>query len=153
MEMIKKYSSIIFPVLLSMMLVFNLVVIFSDQLSLPIGMFVIRGGSMEPMLNRYDVVVTMKVPFSELEVSDVIVFERKGEYITHEIIAVKENSVITKGLSNGLADDSVSEEEFCAKMLFYIPYIGILSMIYESPVMMISFIVVLAILLFGIRRK
>lgn len=135
------------------MLLTNLMLISFDGMKLPFGMFVIRGDSMEPMLHRYDVVVTMKVPFSELDVSDVIVFERKGEYITHEIIAVKENSVITKGLSNGLADDPVSLEEYYAKMIFHIPYLGVLSLIYESPILMMIFIAVVAVLVFGIRKK
>ena len=153
METIKKWSSTLITVVLLLMLMTNIVLICSGGMKLPLGMFVIRGDSMEPMLHRYDVVVTMKVPFSELEVSDVIVFERKGEYITHEIIAVKENSVITKGLSNGLADDPVSSEEYHAKMVFHIPYLGMLSLVYESAILLLTFIAVVAILVFGIRKK
>ena len=82
-----------------------------------------------------------------------IVFEKKDEFVTHEIIQIADDFVVTKGLANGLADDPIGEEVYHSKMMFRIPYLGILVLIYESPVLLTVFTVVLAILIFGLGKK
>lgn len=100
-----------------------------------IGLYTILTGSMEPNINRYDVIVdkTVKNP-EDIKVGDVITFVStssltKGMVITHRVVNVKNDangySYQTKGDANLSPDTAyVPFANVQGKVLFKIPQLG-----------------------------
>lgn len=106
---------------------------------------VVVSGSMRPSLNVGDLVVVKAVPPSELKVGDVIVFHnplRKQELIVHRIVDIViaddgKRYFNTKGDANFLTDKDrwgvlVPEDLVEGKVVFVIPYIGLLRIALDS---------------------
>ena len=91
-------------------------------------------GSMSPLINPGDVVVSAKIPVSELEVGDIITYsipvdDRRIE--THRVTSIKvgqagETSVTTKGDANPGADPwmAILSEDHVYKNVAVVPYLG-----------------------------
>lgn len=100
-----------------------------------IGLYTILTGSMEPNINRYDVIVdqTVKNP-EDIKIGDVITFVStssltKGMVITHRVVNIKNDangySYQTKGDANLSPDTAyVPFSNVQGKVLFRIPQLG-----------------------------
>ena len=92
--------------------------------------YVLSSGSMAPVYPTGTVVVTKKVPFEELNVGDIISFERIGVMdgiVTHRIVRVDTSHqlVFTKGDANEVEDvATMPYSNIVGKVQFGIPYIG-----------------------------
>ena len=111
-------------------------------------------GSMQPVLNKNDVIFVKKCNIEEIEVEDIISFIKDDEIITHRVIEIKEeNKTIkyrTKGDNNEIRDNFLVEySEIYGKMLFKIPKIGIIVEYIQNSSGIINFtILVLIIFIF-----
>lgn len=97
----------------------------------PIFPSVIATGSMEPMINPGDVILIEKVDRSNININigDVIQFERGNLLITHRVIDIEENkeeiNYITKGDNNSRLDsEKVKPNHVKGKIKYVIPKIG-----------------------------
>lgn len=91
-------------------------------------------GSMSPLINPGDVVVSARIPVSDLQVGDVITYsipidDHKIE--THRVISIERDaagatSVITKGDANQAVDPWVAalNEDYIYKNVAVVPYLG-----------------------------
>ena len=72
--------------------------------------------------------------------------------VTHRVISILEEGIETKGDSNEISDGiSTTEENFCGKTLFSIPYIGyILSYLQQSQNVMMILILMTGITAFSL---
>jgi len=95
------------------------------------GIYLVKSGSMVPYFNVGDTIITM--PFKGASVSDlktgsVISFQDGPALTSHRIIAIKGDSVVTKGDANEDPDPRpVSLSQVKGVYLFRIPYIGYLT--------------------------
>ena len=93
----------------------------------------VDGTSMLPTLEEGDLVVVQGVPFSDLSVGDIIVYDppcsATGASVIHRVVGFSEGGVVTKGDNNGYADPGpisngpVTQDCYVGKVVFVIPYI------------------------------
>lgn len=95
--------------------------------------YVILSGSMEPSLTPGDVVIIRDVPTDEIDVGDVITFDRDPtrdvDRVTHRVIDIveRQNKVFfkTKGDANDQPDQGlIPAEAVAGRVLYTIPWIG-----------------------------
>lgn len=119
---------------------------------------VVQSGSMEPLYYRGTAVFVKPCSFDDLEVEDIIVYQRGDEKIIHRVISIDEENrtVITKGDNNQGADPVVYEEQILDKAIFHIPYIGLVQTFFSSykvPVLTVLVLLFGADIVFSIRGR
>jgi signal peptidase I len=112
--------------------------------------YIVASGSMIPTLNISDfVIINHNIPFSNLKVGDIIVFESPGslipneqhETIVHRIVHIStgiEGRVITtKGDANDgsipYIDYPLRQENYVGKVVYVIPKLGLLTKMLSPP--------------------
>lgn len=89
--------------------------------------YIISTESMEPTINKGDVIIIKKTKKENLKENDIITYKDKGEVITHRIVEIKPNGnkYITKGDNNESRDEgSLTFEDIEGKFVFKIPHLG-----------------------------
>lgn len=120
--------------------------------------YVVSSGSMVPVLEVYDVlVVDGKVPFEEIKISDIIVFNRPSGHdrvIVHRVIAELNDdpkALRTKGDANPVSipgtDYPITEEEYIGKVAYVIPQVGYVTRILAPPINYIIIAVIIGIMI------
>lgn len=108
----------------------NLILSFEENTHIfGIYVFNIVSESMEPILDKNDLVFVKKCDASQLKKGDIITFKQDGRVISHRIIDIKRQSGIikfeTKGDNNEIADpDKISEEQIYGKVVYRLKQIG-----------------------------
>ena len=112
--------------------------------------YIVASGSMIPTLNISDfVIINHNIPFSNLKVGDIIVFESPGslipneqhETIVHRIVHIStgiEGRVITtKGDANDgsipYIDYPLGQENYVGKVVYVIPKLGLVTKMLSPP--------------------
>ena len=155
---ITKILSVIVCVIILFVIIFNVTLMikaYSNPNELPsflgIKSFVIVSESMEPTINKNDVIFIKEVPKEDLKIGDVISF-KVGNYInTHRILRIEEKNgeivYITKGDNNNSEDRGyVKFQEIEGKYLFKIPWFGNITNILKSKIMLIILLVILVVI-------
>jgi len=120
--------------------------------------YVVSSGSMVPELQVYDVlVVNGHIPFVEIEVGDVIVFNRpsgQDRVIVHRVAAITDEdpfTIRTKGDANPTSipgtDFPITEEEYIGKVATVIPQIGFITQILQPPINYIIIAIIISIMI------
>lgn len=89
--------------------------------------YITLSGSMEPEIHTGSLCfVDTHVCYEQMEEGDVVAFETTaGSLVTHRILSITPEGLETKGDANETSDGiSVTEQNFCGKTLFSIPYAG-----------------------------
>lgn len=111
--------------------------------------FVVLTGSMDPALPVGSIVLTQKSTAYHL--NEIVAFKKTDKTVTHRIVEVEnKNNVLyykTKGDANNVADtDLVRKDNVLGKMIFSIPYLGLLVLFLKTIPGFIIFIVLPAII-------
>jgi signal peptidase len=114
---------------------------------------------MIPVLEVYDVlVVDGKVPIKDIQVGDIIVFNRPNGHdrvIVHRVVAILDDrdeskTVRTKGDANPISipgtDYPITNEEYIGKVAYVIPQIGYVTRILTPPINYIIIAVIIGIM-------
>ncbi|MFZ5424720.1 MAG: signal peptidase I [Patescibacteria group bacterium] len=115
--------------------------------------FVINGASMEPTLQKGDLIVT-KI-YSTYDVDDVVTYNLYSgtSLITHRIVSKEvfkdKNLYKTKGDNNNVEDPFyIADYEIVGKVLFAFPYLGaLITFIFKPLTLLVLFYVPLGIIL------
>ena len=110
--------------------------------------FEVATGSMANTLNIGDIVV-VKVNESFKE-NDIIVYKEENSFITHRVIKIDGQDLITRGDANNSEDKPIKSDQILGKVIYIIPKIGIWRKVLASPEilgMIIIFIILLGIVL------
>ncbi|MEK0376990.1 MAG: signal peptidase I, partial [Nitrosopumilus sp.] len=94
--------------------------------------YVVASGSMIPELEVYDVLIVQgHEPFEDLEIGDIIVFNRPSDHnrvIVHRVVSIINDDPITlrtKGDANPASipgtDFPITEEEYIGKVVYTLP--------------------------------
>jgi len=109
-------------------------------------------GSMQPALQIGDVIIVKKSNnYSE---RDIITYSNGLTTITHRIIAINNDEVITKGDANEVDDKPINKEQIIGKFFFRISNFSLFSMILSKNVIyliMIFLLVLIFLLVIGDR--
>ena len=129
-KMTKKIFKYIMLNIMIILFIINLILSFEENTHiLGIYMFNIVSESMEPTLEKDDVVIVKKSDPSILQKSDIITFQQEDRIISHRIIdIIKINDTIkfrTKGDNNEIADPNLVESgQVYGKEVFTIKKVG-----------------------------
>ncbi len=122
---------IVVIVLLSLFLGFSIYSInarrvMKNMLPMPfgVGTSVVLSGSMEPTLSVNDLIFVRGA--DSYQTGDVIVYQTGYELIIHRIVACGVGEYVTQGDANNAPDPPVAAENVKGKLLFAIPYLGLL---------------------------
>ncbi|NIS82351.1 MAG: signal peptidase I, partial [Anaerolineales bacterium] len=89
---------------------------------------VVSGVSMNPTFYAGDVVITRDVPVDDIEVGDIIRYQRHGVFILHRVVEIQDDPggtwFIAKGDANNVLDDPIPANEIQGKVIAVIPKIG-----------------------------
>ena len=131
---VKKAFSIIGRVLSAALVIFEVIIIIFLVISKVQGnpptlfghqMYFIRTGSMSPYLEPGDVIISKKYNGGELvagDNGDVVTYRGEvggnADLITHRVIEVDGDKVITQGDANNIADSAITKNEIEAVMVY-----------------------------------
>ena len=95
---------------------------------------VIISGSMRPKMPIGTICfIDKKYPFKNYRVGDIIVYISKNKKVVHRIVEKNDHGYRTKGDANINVDVAlITEEIYYGKCVFYIPYIGLIVMTFQS---------------------
>lgn len=107
--------------------------------------YVVSSGSMIPELQIYDVIVVQgNDPFEEVEVGDIIVFDRPTGHdrvIVHRVVAIVDDeprTIRTQGDANPASipgtDFPITAEEYIGTVAYVIPQVGFITRIFATQV-------------------
>ena len=128
--------------------------------------YVVSSGSMIPELEVYDVLVVQgNDPFEEVEIGDIIVFNRPAGHdrvIVHRVASIIEEdplTIRTKGDANPASipgtDFPITEEEYIGQVVYVIPQVGLITKILEPPVNYVIIAIIIGIMIYKqvIKKK
>lgn len=110
--------------------------------------FEVATGSMASTINIGDIVVVkVNETFKE---NDIIVYKEENSFITHRVIKIDGQDLITRGDANNSEDKPIKSDQILGKVIYVIPKIGIWRKVLASPEilgMIIIFIILLGVVL------
>ena len=120
--------------------------------------YVVASGSMIPALEVYDIIVIQgHQPFEEVQVGDIIVFDRPSDHnrvIVHRVESILSEdplTIRTQGDANPSfirgTDYPITEEEYIGKVAYVIPQVGYITQILKPPMNYIIIAIVIGIMI------
>ena len=108
--------------------------------------FEVATGSMTNTINIGDsVVVKVNETFKE---NDIIVYKEENSFITHRVIKIDGQDLITRGDANNSEDKPIKSDQILGKVIYIIPKIGIWRRVLASPE--ILGMIIISIILLGV---
>lgn len=105
-------------------------------------MLEVVSGSMEPEIQVGDIVI-IDVLAKDYKINDIVTFkEENGAMVTHRIISIDGNKMVTKGDSNNTADPENTTDNIVGKYVGKIRGLGRILSSLKSPVTMILILVI-----------
>lgn len=121
--------------------------------------YVVSSGSMEPVLDVFDVLVVQgNEPFDKIQKGDIIVFNRPNGHdrvIVHRVVEIIDEDprvIRTKGDANPASipgtDMPITKDEYIGKVAYVIPQIGYITRILSPPTNYIIIAVIIGIMIY-----
>ena len=108
--------------------------------------FEVATGSMATTINIGDIVVVkVNEAFKE---NDIIVYKEENSFITHRVIKIDGQDLITRGDANNSEDKPIKSDQILGKVIYIIPKIGIWRRVLASPE--ILGMIIISIILLGV---
>lgn len=119
--------------------------------------YVVASGSMIPVLQVYDVLIVQgHVPFEDIQVGDIIVFNRPSGHdrvIVHRVASIIDDdpkTIRTKGDANPASipgtDFPITKEEYIGKVAYVIPQVGYVTQLLKPPINYVIIVIVIGIM-------
>ncbi len=119
--------------------------------------YVVASGSMIPELQVYDVLIVQgHVSFEEIEIGDIIVFNRPSDHdrvIVHRVVSIIDEdpkTIRTQGDANPASipgtDFPITEEEYIGKVEYVLPQVGYVTQLLKPPINYVIIAVVIGIM-------
>lgn len=149
MKQVKRIISVIATILVSLLLIYNLYNMISYKI-LKKDLATINGyavmevvsGSMEPTINIGDMII-INTHDKDLSVGDIITFKDvNNAFVTHRIMSINEDTLITKGDFNNDSDDEFSKDLVVGKYVKRIKGLGRLFTALKSPFVLVMILVI-----------
>ena len=100
----------------------------------------IGSGSMEPELKVNDLIVVKE--FKNYEAGDIVTFDYNGYKVTHRIVSITDNEVITKGDANNTNDKPIKKEDIVGKVIYNFTAINYINYLLSKPLTWLLIIVI-----------
>ena len=143
MKIFKKTIFTIFTVFIVLLLAYNIynfvcIRILKKDISTVggYGMLEVVSGSMEPTIKVGDIIV-IDVEDKDYKIGDIITFrDINGSFVTHRIISIEDNVMVTQGDANDSVDEEMSVSSIVGKYTMRIPGAGKLITSLKNPLVM-----------------
>ena len=100
--------------------------------------FIVASGSMSGTVDVNDMVI-VKIT-DNFQVGDIVTYQADGYFVTHRIISINKDQIITKGDSNNTEDDPIGRDKIIGKVVAIFPFMAIFEIL--GAIILISIIVV-----------
>ena len=115
------------------------------------GFLVVATGSMEPEIEEEELIIIKEE--SEYNVGDIITYENDNYLVTHRIIKINDNEIITKGDANNEEDLKISENQIVGKVIYHSKALGIFVIYYLKIILIIVVILGAIIYFLSLKNK
>ena len=120
--------------------------------------YVVASGSMIPELEVYDVLIVQgHEPFEDLEIGDIIVFNRPSDHnrvIVHRVVSIIDDdpkTLRTQGDANPASipgtDFPITDEEYIGKVVYTLPQVGYVTQLLKPPINYVIIAVVIGVMI------
>ncbi len=100
------------------------------QMLLGLHLWVVISGSMAPAIKPGSLVIA--VPRQQYQVGEIISYQNsQGKVVTHRLIQEEKGKFITRGDANNVADMPVAEQAILGNVVFIIPKVGYLLLVFH----------------------
>lgn len=107
--------------------------------------YVVKSDSMAPTIYK-NALVIVRLNNLELQKEDIIAFKVSDELVMHRIKEINDGKIITKGDANNSYDSPINYTDVIGKVIFHIPFIGILfKSIYIWLIIILAYIMCLLV--------
>lgn len=114
--------------------------------------FQIETGSMSGTMEIDDIII-VKLGNENVNPQDIITFREKGYLVTHRVISVDTDSVITKGDSNNVEDDPVNKNNIVGKVVYIVKDVKIWKKVFTDRKVLISLGITIVLLIIVVAYK
>ena len=108
--------------------------------------FEVSTGSMAKTINVYDVIL-VKIT-KDVNENDIVTYKNEDELITHRIMEINGDKIITKGDANNTEDREITKDAIIGKVISVYPRVGIWAKVFSEPNVLIC--VFITLILIGI---
>ena len=117
------------------------------------SIFITETGSMSPTIEKGDIVF-VKIGETSKE-QDIVTYKKENAIITHRIIKIDEETIITKGDNNNTQDEEITQENIIGKVVYIINNVEIWKKVFSdiSVITPVSITVILFIILVSYKEK
>ena len=112
--------------------------------------FEIKTGSMAKTLNVYDVIL-VKIT-KDVKENDIITFKKDNDLITHRIMKINGDKLVTKGDANNTEDEEITKDAVIGKVVSVYPRVGIWAKVFTEPNVLISIFITLVLIGLAISK-
>lgn len=106
--------------------------------------FQIASGSMSPTMEKGDIIF-VKLDENNLSENDIVIFKDNSDLVTHRIIKINEDTIITKGDANNSEDKEIKKDAVIGKNVITIKHISVIQNILHEPVVKILIIAIILV--------
>lgn len=146
----KKILFIILFIILLMVLILN-ILSFSNLSFFNMRIYRIGSGSMEPYLKINSLIIIKKS--DNYKINDIVTYQNGDEYITHRIISIDDDEIITKGDTNNKEDNPITKDKIVGKLIYKFHIFGFNSYLLLKPFTWIFIFIVGLIITYLIPDK
>lgn len=108
------------------------------------SILVIISGSMEPELMVDDLIIIKEDIYKN---GDIITYKSNNSFVTHRIIDIDGDFIYTKGDSNNVPDDPITQSQIQGKVIYKIKHFGKFTSFLSSPIGITICIIIFFILI------
>ena len=105
--------------------------------------FEVQTGSMKPEINPGDWILVKSS--KNVKLDDIITYKQDGEFITHRVIGVYNDTYVTKGDANNSKDDPIDKKQIVGEVIKILPNYGILKKTILNPFVLAAIIITILI--------
>lgn len=111
--------------------------------------FKVVSGSMADTINIGDIVIVKIEKNKEnININDIIVFKQDEYIITHRVIKIDRDKILTKGDANNTEDKTIERSQIIGKVTKVFPNINTWKKVFTSPTVLTS--IIITVILFAI---
>lgn len=115
------------------------------------SIFEVVTGSMAPTININDAIIVKTT--SNIKINDIITYKSGNDFITHRVMDIKGDKLITKGDYNNSEDKIINKSDVIGKVVKILPRLGVWKEILLSPTIIIVFLATSIVFSFAFSYK
>lgn len=135
----KKVLYRIFIFVVVFIIIVNLFSIFHASL-FGFRLYRIATGSMVPYLNINDYILVKKS--NDYKEGDVITYTSGETYVTHRIVSIIDENIVTKGDANNTMDEPITKDNIIGKVVLKFGFLGFIIYLFSKPIIWVLLFII-----------